>query len=338
MPNFLPSGNELNGRELATITWVVIGFGYALSKPGTAIAVGRVLRALGSRWIAGPMLGMLLWTAATALVARRIDLWTPDLIKDSTEWFVLSAMLLYINVSKAYATPGYFRGAVVDNLKLTAFLIFYANLFVFSYPVELVLVLATTVLAGSSVIGEFRPDARAAKRLCDWLLGIIAVLLVGFSTQQIVTNWSTVDFAHLVRLLVLPVWLTTTLVPYLYGWSLFGTYQMSFHRIQFFAPQRALSGPTRLAMMLVLNLRVRAVAEIQSPWLERLASAGTFQQALTASRGYLDEWRNSGAGQRAGSDPGSWTTVVPAIPIPGIREILRCEGEAAKPTPAQPEG
>ena len=335
MLSILPPGNELNGREFATLTWVAIGFGYALIKPGTAIAVGRLLRTLASRWIAGPLLGMLVWIAAVVLIARRTDLWTPDLIKDSAEWFVLSATLLYINITKAYTTPRYFRRAVIDNLKLTAFLIFYANLFVFPYPVELVVVLLTTLLAGCSVIGEFRPDARAAKSLCDWLLGGIAVLLLGFSTQQITTHWSTMDFAHQVRLLVLPVWLTAALVPYLYAWSFFGSYQMTFHRIRFFAPQRILRRSTRVAIMLILNFRVRAVAEIRPPWLQRFATAGTFQQALAVSLAYLDEWRSSD--HTAGLEKGGSTAVVPAIPIPGIREILRREREAANSESAQRE-
>src|SRR5260370_40505653 len=114
-------------------------------------------------------------------------------------------MFLYLHISKSYTIRGYFRRSVVDNLKLTAFLIFYANLFVFPYPAELVLVLVTTLLAGCSVIGELRPEAKAAKRLCDGLLGTIAVLLLGFSTQQIIASLSTLDFAHQLRLLVLPI-------------------------------------------------------------------------------------------------------------------------------------
>ena len=335
--SILPPGNALNGREWATMTWVAIGFGYALSKPGTATAVARLLGALASRWIAGPLVGMVVWTAAVVLVGRRIGLWTPDLIKDSAEWFVLSAMLLYLHIVKSYTTRGYFRRAVIDNLKLTAFLIFYANLFVFPFPAELVLVLVTTLLAGCSVIGEFRPEAKDAKHLCDGLLGIIAVLLLGFSTQQIIASWSTLDFAHQLRLFVLPVWLTAALVPYLYAWSLFGSYQMTFHRIRFFAPQRALRRAPRLAMMVLLNFRVRAVAEIRSPWLECFALAETFDQALSVSRGYLHEWRNSQGGHSTGPDEGGSTPIVPAIPIPGIREILRREREAGNPGSTQKE-
>jgi hypothetical protein len=308
---------------------VVIGFGYALAKPGTAVAVGRLLRAFSGRWIAGPILGMLAWSAGAAVIAGRFGVWAPDLMKDTTEWFVLSAMLLYINITKAYETPRYFRRAVFDNLKLTAFVIFYVNVFVFPYPIELALILLTTLLAGCSVIGEFRPEARAAKRLCDGLLGASAAFLLVFSTQQIITHWATIDFAHQVRLLILPIWLTAALVPYLYAWSLFGSYLMAFHRIRFFAPQRALRRRTRFAIIRVLTVRAHAVAEIRSPWLQRFASAGTFQQALAISREYLYNWSTNPKVRAAGPEGGHSTTIALAIPIPGIREILRREREAA---------
>jgi hypothetical protein len=319
-----PTGNELNARELATLTWVAVGFAYTLTRPGTAKAVAQLLRAFTSRWIAGPLAGMLVWMGLAVWLASLIDVWTTNLIKDSIEWLILSALLLYVNLMRASRDRGYFRRAVVDNLRLAAFFAFYVNVFVFSYPIELGLVLVATLLAGCSLVAEYRAEARDAKRFFDGALVVIAILLISYSTQQIIDHWSTIDLEHQLRLLILPIWLTIVLVPYLHAWSLFASYQMTFHRIAFLSPGRIVSHRVILATMIVLNVRSRAVAALSSPWLERLASAATFREAVEVSRAYLANWKRAGTApsSNAGKDRES---VTPAIPIPGIRQILERE-------------
>lgn len=137
------------------------------------------------------------------------------------------------------------------------------------------------------------------------------------------------DFGRQGRLLILPVWLTTALVPYLYAWAMFGSYQSTFSRIRFFSPNRAFKRKTQVAMMLVLNFHVRAVAEVRSPWLQRFGSVGTFSHSLSLSKAYFDQWRTF---QPTDAIPlhGGDIVIVPAIAIPGIREILRRENEAAE--------
>src|SRR6266851_4015197 len=335
MTPLFPPGNEFNGRELATLTWVAIGLGYAITKPGTVTALLKVAKAVGSKWVAGPMLGMAAWTLGAIWIGRAIGIWTPDLVKDSVEWFVLSALLLYVNLTRASTSPGYFKQAVVDNLRLSAFLVFYVNLFVLPYPVELVLVLVATLLAGVKIVAPYQPDGKPVQVFCDVLLTAIGLALVIFSTERVVSHWSSIDLAHQLRLLLLPVWLTASLVPYLFGWSLFGAYLSVFMLLRFNAPGRSLASAVTWAVMVVLNIRIRAVAAMRPPWLERIAASRTFGEALAQSRAYLGAWREMDDSTRP-SPPqdNSGLTVAPAIPIPGIKKILerqRQKGETRTP-------
>jgi hypothetical protein len=283
---FLAPGDDLNNREIAAAFWFAALAVFVLARRDTRGPAMRTVGALLQRMIVLSLAAMAAWVVLMAVLGSRWGLWTSDLVKDTALWFLTFAVVRLFRMTNVGKDRHPFRDMILDPLAATALVEFITNLYVFPLPVEVVLIPMITILGLLALVAGYQ-KVPYVKGIANAALAAIGIAILSISAFDLVTRWPTLDVAHQVRLLVLPVWLTAATAPYLCAMSLLAGYESAFLRIAFASPNRKIAFRSRLAMFTVLTIRTRAVANFRAPWIGRLAEAGSLEEARTVLHDYL---------------------------------------------------
>jgi hypothetical protein len=136
--------NLLNGRETATLIWLGVIAAFVIVSARAAVA--DVLRlALWSRLA-------FIWVAYAACLAgvvvglRRLGLDYPGATKDAVAWALFVGLPVLTKFASLARDPGLLRRALRGAVAGTVLVEFFVNLYVFPWPVELVLLPVVAVL------------------------------------------------------------------------------------------------------------------------------------------------------------------------------------------------
>jgi hypothetical protein len=129
----------LNNREWALLIWSVGIFLVLMARSEIRSSVGQLLRILLSPTLLIPLLLMVGYVVGEVWLAYKVRLWRTDLIKDTTVWFIISALAFLFGYDQASKQPHFFRRRLVAAISIPIFLEFFANLFVLNLITELAL-------------------------------------------------------------------------------------------------------------------------------------------------------------------------------------------------------
>lgn len=279
---------ELNNREVALLLWLAVGTTFALTKPRVRRSTANLARSLIAVKIMSPLALFVVYVGGVLALADAAGLWRSGLMKDTVIWSLVAGLALLFNATSA-GERGFFRRTALQTLSLSAVAGFYVDLFVLSLPAELVLQPVLFLLAGMIAVATFDARYRELKTPLEITLAIIALVLLGFVTVQLVERWYTLDTAELLREFLLPVWLTFAVLPFIHAFALVMAYEIAFMRLWFAAGRRAPPARAKVALMLGLHVHVDRIRRFAMPWTDRLAAAKTLREA----RGIVSEYARS---------------------------------------------
>jgi hypothetical protein len=229
------------------------------------------------------------YVALEVWIGFRLTLWNPDLSTETAIWLVVTGLALFFNVKDASKQRNFYRNRVAAALGIAVYLEFLTNLFVLSLVAELILQPFLVFLGLMSVVAGMNDRNKSVKRLTDRVLIFIGLALLVFTLQQLVVNWDELDKLQTMRELVLPMWLTVGLLPFIYFLSLYSNYEMAFKGIDFRTKDRRARFRAKLAFMTKFHLRAREAHTFNWLWARRLGSADSFR----AARQVIDDFRQS---------------------------------------------
>ena len=286
----------MNNREWATLVWLGVGALLVLWRKDTRTLLGGVVRTAAHLALLIPATLMWTWIALVVFVAYRLHLWTPDLVKDSLIWSIGPAVGLFFSVTNLAKDPLFFRHAAISTIKFSVLIEFYVNLRVFSFPLELVVVLpGITLLAVLAAFAGTDKKYRAAKRVLDVMLAVVGIVIVVYVTVALVNSWTQEDPWHDLRELALPMWLTIGLLPFMWALGLYSGYQGAFLRIDWHTKDRGGRRRAKAALLLELNARTHLVAKFGGGWLTQISQAETLDKARAVACRYCAANQTSGA-------------------------------------------
>jgi hypothetical protein len=268
-----------NNREWAILIWLGIFLAWALSRKDVRSNFGDLLRTTLSPTILVPLGGMLGYVALEVWLGHKASLWRSDLAKDSIVWLIVSASALFFKYNQASTQPHFFRRRVAAAFGIIVFLEFFTNLFVLNLIAELFLQPFLALLAMLTVVADKDERSRSVKKLADWLLAVIGLALLAFASRQMYANWGDIDKHATALQLVLPIWLTIGLLPFIYLLSLFSNYDSAFRHINHATRNGKARRRAKLALVTKLHFRSRDSHDFAGPWYERIASASSFGAA-----------------------------------------------------------
>jgi hypothetical protein len=277
----------LDNRELALLIWLGIALAWALSLKTIRLAFREVLRALFKLVIFLPLLFIFAYIGLEVWFGFRLGLWNAGLTKITVIWAVASAAVLFFDAASAAGDPHFFRRTAMKTVRVAVFVAFFLNLFVMSLWAELVLQPAVATLAIFAAVSGYREEHRRLKGVFESLLGLLGIALIAFAAWQIYANWDQLDHFQTVRELLLPIWLTIGLLPFLYVLSLYVAYDSAWRAIKWAAQDTRARWRARVVLVASFHFRRRELHSFSPNWCQRLAQAPSY----TAARGVIREFR-----------------------------------------------
>jgi hypothetical protein len=183
-----------------------------------------------------------------------------------------------------------------------ALLEFLVGVKTFNLFFELLLQPVVVLLAMMVAVAETKPELRPTKRLAEFLLGLVGLLLLVLTIRSIVVDRETVDVGLQVRQLALPVWLTLVSLPFLYVLALYAEHQTAFIRMSFGPTRRKPSWRARLAVMIGLRGRLAEVHALAGPAASRIGQERAYRGARTQVRAFRRELEERNAAEREAAD------------------------------------
>lgn len=160
------------------------------------------------------------------------------------------------------------------------------------------------LLSAMFVVAGMKPETHGVKPFVDRLMAVLGLLILVASGAYLVNNWATLDKADLALSFVPPIWLTVVALPFIFLFSVLGSYEESFVQINFFAKDNArVRRRAKLALATTYWLRNRELHRFGGMGPQDLARAESWGEArrvvaFQRAQARLDEAENDLAVKR----------------------------------------
>ncbi len=209
-------GEILNNREIAMGIWLGGLLILGVTKSGFRTALGGVLRAFFQRQILTMFSVMVGYIFLVVLTLNHIGLWEARQTKDTIIWAVVVGGASMFRLMSIARDSSFFVETIKDNLKLIVFIEFVVSVFVFSLPIELVIVPISTFLALLLVFAERDPKHRIVTSILNGITIVAGAGLLIHAIYKMAADFR--NFATLETLAdfsLTPI-LTILFIPFLY--------------------------------------------------------------------------------------------------------------------------
>jgi hypothetical protein len=275
----------MNNRELATLILAaliaVAIAAFATRDRGARKSLRGVFAALFAPKVIGPILGFGAWVFALTALAKKVGLWDDGLIFPVALWTVTAGLGLIFKLASRKSGELFFRPMIARTFRLTVFVEIIVGLYAFSLGIEIVLLVVASFLGMLSAVADSDKKYEPVKKLLDGLIGFIGLAIIVLTVVNFASGWSELDKEHVLRLLILPLWLTLGAIPYLYLLALWIGYEHAFLRINLASDDG--SSRRRSKLVLISALHGRAA--------KAHAFGGGWAREITESSGYVEAWR-----------------------------------------------
>ena len=285
----------INNRELALLIWLGAVLALFLLRANLRSILFEVIRLALNPVLVAPVLLMAGWVGGMVLAAVRIGWWEAELAADTTVWFFGTALVLMFNLTQAGGEERFFRQAILGAVKVAVFVGVFTNLYVFSVWVEIILLPALVVLALLSVVAGSEKRFISIKAVVDTMLALAGFALLAYVFFQIAADWQEFDKSGALRKFALPVWLTISIMPFVYLFSLFVVYDGAFKRIDVATEEGRQRRRAKLALALGLGVWTQEIAAFTVYWAKQSTGATSFHDASRV----IDDFRASRRGDES---------------------------------------
>lgn len=200
---------------------------------------------------------MAAYVAMVILALRTVGLWNMGSLKATVLWTLTVAVAMVFEVRLITDDERYFQKAVRDGFKVSVVLEFIINLYVLSFPLELLLIPTTTILACMLVLAESKDEFKSMRAPLNSILALIGLGLLAYAAHRVYADFQ--SFAQLSTLteFLLPILLTMVFLPFLYILATVVSYENLFVRLRFLMNDPELRRFTRVQLLRKFGLDFR---------------------------------------------------------------------------------
>lgn len=278
----------LNNREWAIVIWAAIALCLMTLKKDIRKELVNVVKAFLNPKVIIPVILLFTYIVVEVKIGAMLSLWHAGLMKETVVWAVTSGLVMFSQFNTAAVEPKYFRRRILLAFKITVFIEVLINLYAFNLLTELVLqpfILLIVVLAAFAALDKTH---KPVEKLMNGILVVIGIVLLSFAIGHIIGDWATLDKSDLVLQLLLPVWLSIGLLPFVYILALYASYETMFLVMRYTGGNHGNKPPLRIkvALLLGLNVRVRQVKGFNGVWQNKILRTKDLKTAFLIIRKY----------------------------------------------------
>jgi hypothetical protein len=218
----------LTSRETATTFWAIVFLVFVSFNRDVRKSFPQLFRFALNWKVFVPFACLVVYLSIVIWELKKIGIWTPNLLKDTTVWFAFSGIAL----SFSFLTKD-FRGSVikkllVNNVKVIVLLEFIIGEYTFSLPVELVLVPIIGIIAALDVIAKTDKKNPSVAKVIEGIQSFFGFLIISFAIIHGVGDYRSLATFDSIRKVVLVPVLSLSLTPYIYLLLLWTSYENLF--------------------------------------------------------------------------------------------------------------
>lgn len=274
---------ELTNRELATTILVAAFVGAFLIIPNLRREVGpsfvEVLKYFFVWKIQVPLLIYFAYAAVLVYLAWQFNLWDSGQLKDTLIVVLFVGLPLLCGASNVKEGKKLIGDVVRDAVGVSGLVIFYVGFGSLSLWGELILQPIVILLSLLAAVAQHNPEHRPVEKLVDGLLGLIGLWLFVYTTKTIISNWGAGAWSDAAMSLVLSIWLSFALVPFVYAFAFIMHVETVLTMLPFFNDREKPKLRVQLAGCWGLHFSTRLASEFSGRWRAELARSGGFRDA-----------------------------------------------------------
>lgn len=272
----------MNDRELATFILLCLLVIAVLTYPKTRADIPGLTKQLFLSKLTALLALFVASIVAAVCIAHSLGLWTSSLAGATVLWFLFVGFAWFINLNDAGNDPDFFRKRFLETLGISALFEFFLNAQSLPLALELPLQTVVVLLAAVSAYAATKEETKPVATFGSVLLGITATGLFLFTVIRLATTWSDVDKSALLNELLMPIWLTASVIPILYAFALFMIYESLFLRMSFLNERSPASCRAKVGTILGLRGALVDVAQFRGVPVRLAARAKSVRDARGA--------------------------------------------------------
>jgi len=206
---------EFNNREIAIGIWLGIVVLILLMSGKIRNSVADLIKSFFHFQLMSIFLSILIYECGIILLLYHFGLWTSELLKDSIFWFCgLASPLVFKVAGKVNA--GFFNELVKKSVKWTILVEFISNLYVFSLPMELVLIPSIIFFSMMKPVADSNSNTRMIARFSKNMLAGIGLFGLLYAIAKTVQHYTEVFSWETAKEIIISLLLTILYLPFLY--------------------------------------------------------------------------------------------------------------------------
>lgn len=194
---------------------------------------------------------------------KSFSLWDVTLLKDTIFWFFSFAVVTFFSINKAKDIV-FFKTFLVDSFKWTIFIEFLVNFYTFSLTTELILFPIILIVATTQAFSQTDKMNEQVTKLLTNILSIIGTTYFLYALYKTLFDYKNVFTLHNLNSLVLPILLTTLLLPFYYLLAVIMQYEELFIRADFMTNDKKKSKLLKREILLTAKLNLNKIKTIKT--------------------------------------------------------------------------
>ncbi|ALE05208.1 hypothetical protein AL755_06475 [Arthrobacter sp. ERGS1:01] len=281
----------MSTRELSMSIWTLILLLVLLLWPATRASIKDAVRSM-LHWKVS--LSFALYTtylASAVWLMWSLHLWDQELLGGTVIWLLGSGFILLGNaVTEAPKQHHFFKGAVLDSLRVVAVVEFAVAARPFAIGTELWLVPALAVLTVFWAVSTTADNASGGSKFWVVIAAMVGLTLIVLSVRDLILHPAN-DVFDDVRAFFLPILLGLAAIPAAFIAAVIGAYELFATRLSRYPTGHSLPPKVVLGLVASLNWDLFAIDRFPGQCGYAAARLGTFADARSLVAQYRNDER-----------------------------------------------
>jgi hypothetical protein len=262
-----------DNREKAVVFWLALIVLFAIALRDVRRLLPALVRTAIAPQLALPFVVMAAYMTGVVLLLAYFGLWRESVLDVTIFWFFGAGLIAFAASAEAGADPSFVRHSLKRLVPPLLAVEFLANVYVFPFAVEFVLVPTVSFIVMLQVVASSKAEFRPALKLVNGILAVFGAFLLARAVVLMATGmhrFATDD--NFIRF-VLPIALSLALFPFVYLLAIYAIYEVTFVRLPYLLKDESLVQFARRAMLRSFHIRFRPLQAFASRGAAKLLGA-----------------------------------------------------------------
>jgi len=175
---------------------------------------------------------MLIYVSGILYVLYKVGYWESFLIKDTLIWIIFNAFILMLSSTDKALQEGFFKGKLVESIKIIVLIQFITNTYTFNIILEIVLVFVLVFLGALQAFASTEEKYKPVEKLADGLISFLGLMILSNAIYLAVKDLNSLGSLVTLKSFLLSIILTGLYLPYVYCLALFSMYERIYGRLK----------------------------------------------------------------------------------------------------------